>query len=277
MNIAFFFFSGTGNTWWCADKMAEAFQEAGHNSEAVSIEKLTDETTNQLVNDAEVVGFGYPIYGSDLPQPMKEFILERLPKPDGPGKDAFVFCTQLIFSGDGGRVFEEKLADKGYTTRWSIHLNMPNNICFTVSPLPYTTDLKKIDRRLKKTERKIVRFTNVVLSERSCDQGKGPLSSFLGSMQRNPFRKHFHHLRNHISIDAETCTLCNRCVNICPSGNLVREGDSIRTTGTCVLCTRCYNFCPVQAVLYMGKPHKQKRGIPYRGPVPGFRPEELQV
>ncbi|MBN2050779.1 MAG: 4Fe-4S binding protein, partial [Spirochaetales bacterium] len=66
------------------------------------------------------------------------------------------------------------------------------------------------------------------------------------------------------------------CVNICPSGNLVREGNTIRTTGKCVLCERCYNFCPVQAVLYMGRPHKGRRGKPYRGPVPGFKPEMLR-
>lgn len=276
MNITIFFFSGTGNTWWCAERLAESFREAGHDAEAVSIEKLPPDGVKEAAARADLVGFGYPIYGSDLPAVMKDFILRQLPGLAPPGKDAFVFCTQLMFSGDGGRVFEKELAEKGYITRWSVHLDMPNNICVSLSPLPWTTDRKKIDRRLRKTKRRINAFTEAIDSGKSFSQGKGWFAAFLGNIQRKPFRRYFDRLRDDVSIDPEKCTLCNRCVNICPSGNLVREGDTIKTTGQCVLCVRCYNFCPTQAVLYMKRPHKTRRGTPYRGPVPGFKPENLR-
>jgi len=276
MKIEIFFFSGTGNSWWCAEKMSETFRKAGHDATARSIEQLSKEQTAYLVQTSDLVGLGYPIYGSDLPQPMKDFISGTLPVAEAPGKNAFVFCTQLIFSGDGGRVFEKELTARGYITRWSVHINMPNNVCVSVLPLPYTTDQERIDRRLKKVERRITSFVDTVTSGKSFNQGKGWFPTFLGCMQRKPFRKYFPRLRDDISIDPERCTLCNRCVNICLADNLVRERDTIRTNGRCILCLRCYNFCPVQAVQYMGRPHKARRGTPYRGPLPEFKPEDLR-
>jgi hypothetical protein len=38
---------------------------------------------------------------------------------------------------------------------------------------------------------------------------------------------------------------------------------------------RCYDFCPEAAITFLGKPHDLKRGIPYRGPEPGFKPESM--
>lgn len=276
MNIPVFFFSGTGNTWWCAEKTSESLGMLGHTASAWSIEKLDSRSTEELVSNADIIGIGYPVYGSDLPQPMKDFILGQLPPFKTIGREVFIFCTQLMFSGDGAMVFAGELEEKGYHTLWSVHFRMPNNICVSVLPIPYKTDRKKIDRRLAKTEKRIESFTAALSSGKKFSQGKSRCSTFLGRLQRNPFRRMWERLRNDVSIDFEKCILCYRCVDICPSGNLIREGDTITTTGSCVLCERCYNFCPVQAVLYMGKPHKEKRGTPYRGPVPEFKPEDLR-
>lgn len=53
---------------------------------------------NQVILKSDICGFGYPIYGSDLPEIVKNFIsgLETVKN-----KKAFMFCTQWLWSGDG--------------------------------------------------------------------------------------------------------------------------------------------------------------------------------
>lgn len=273
MRITVFYFSGTGNTWWCARKLRELFHAAGRDCTTVSIEQVDREEVRQLVRDSDTIGIGYPIYGSDLPETMKKFIESIIPEQKGDSKKLFVFCTQLLFSGDGAFVYQKELARKGWDIYWSAHFRMPNNICVTAMPFPYTTDRKKIDRRLRKTARKIEVFSQAVLSKQAVITGASKCSHCLGLLQRGPYRRMFPKLRNDITIDADLCTRCGRCVAICPSGNLYEEGGGIYTRGSCILCVRCYNYCPVQAVLYMGKRHKARRGVPYRGPVPEYKPE----
>ena len=63
----------------------------------VSIEAVTPTRVKEYISSAPIVGFGYPVHCSDLPQPMKDFMGSLPPQQ---GKAAFVFCTQWLWSGD---------------------------------------------------------------------------------------------------------------------------------------------------------------------------------
>ena len=275
MKITIFYFSGTGNTWWCAREMQEKFTAENNDCSIISIEQTTPETVSTATRNSDIIGIGYPIYGSDLPQPMKDFIDYAFPDNPENQPKLFTFCTQLIFSGDGAHIYQNELQKKQWEINWSVHLRMPNNICVTVMPLPYTADQKKIDKRLVKTKRKIIDFTYAVRNGKSFRQGYTYISKILGLMQRNPYRKYYPRLQNDISINTETCISCKRCIRICPVNNLNLDKGVITAQGFCVLCVRCYNFCPTQSIIYMGKRHKEKRGTPYRGPVKDFSPEHI--
>ncbi len=52
-------------------------------------------------------------------------------------------------------------------------------------------------------------------------------------------------------IDHERCTLCRRCVNVCPKRILVMEGDRIKTVEEeCILCSHCYSVCRFDAIRF---------------------------
>ncbi|TFH27976.1 MAG: hypothetical protein E4G98_05690 [Promethearchaeota archaeon] len=77
MNILLFYFSGTGNTWWLVNEFARRSREDHHTVDLHSIEKITDDqwqSINKMWGNADLVGFAHPIYGSDAPKIMKEFL-----------------------------------------------------------------------------------------------------------------------------------------------------------------------------------------------------------
>ncbi len=268
-----FFFSGTGNTWWAATRLAGALRDRGTACQVRSVEQLAPGEVNVLLAESDLAGFGYPTHGSDLPLVMKDF-LESLPVRTG--QPAFVFCTQWMASGDGARVADEWLRKKGFDVRWAEHVPMPNNLCVADTWFfPYTNETAAIQRRLDRAARRIDRFAEWIALGVSMRRGFHPLSRALGSLQRVPFRRAFEGLRGGISVDMHRCTRCGRCVRLCPVGNLVLEDDRVRALGTCFLCARCYDFCPDGAVLYRNRPHDPNRGRPYQGPGDGFEPERI--
>ncbi len=268
-----FFFSGTGNTWWVSGELVRLLRERSIWARAISIEQLTPDEVVRLVTECDTVGFGYPIYGSDVPVPMKRFV-HRLPTVRG--KRCFVFCTQWLWSGDGARVGATQLIPKGFDVLWGEHFLMPNNVCVGVIPLPFTNERRKLDAILGRTSRRIERFVERIASGRPFRRGFNPMSQLLGAMQRVPFQKIQGRLQNDIRVDPERCTLCGYCERVCPSGNLISVGESITTRNRCVLCMRCYNFCPESAITYKHRTHNLRRGIPYRGPVEEFDPQILR-
>ncbi|MBN1496347.1 MAG: nitroreductase family protein [Spirochaetes bacterium] len=52
-------------------------------------------------------------------------------------------------------------------------------------------------------------------------------------------------------IDHDRCTLCGRCVDICPKKVIaVRDGSIVLTEEECMLCSHCYAVCPVEAIRF---------------------------
>lgn len=267
-----FYFSGTGNTWWAAEKLAEALSKEGFKASAYSIENIDRETAALLIKNAAVLGFGYPIYGSDLPLSMKNFIRQL---PASLYKEVFVFCTQWFWSGNGAAAAAKMLAQKGFEVKWAEHFFMPNNLSAGLIPMPYTNKPEKTQKTLSKAERRIKRFAGHIADNTSFKRGFNPLSSVLGATMRTPYRYFFHRLQNNIGIDWEKCDNCGECVALCPAGNLYYDGDEIKIKGTCINCLRCYSFCPLTAMTYMGRPHQKSRKKPYKGPTKDFTPYSL--
>ncbi|SHE78647.1 EFR1 family ferrodoxin [Alkalibacter saccharofermentans] len=269
--IVIFYFSGTGNTWWATGRLTEYLKGMGADVTFFSIEQVDTELSDRLIAGCGTVGFGYPIYGSDVPEIMKDFMKDLAPS----GKDAFVYCTQWLWSGDGARVSAEFLSNK-FRIKWAEHFAMPNNVSVSAIRLPYTNDKRRINKILKRADRRIKRLVLKIVSEKPFLRGFSAVSACSGYIQRGPFRYFFGRLRNDINVEIKKCNFCGYCVKLCPVSNLILDGNTVSTLGSCIMCLRCYSFCPRMAVTYMKKLHNPERGDPYRGPVDGFDPELMQ-
>ena len=114
------YFSGTGNSRFIAEQFAKRM-----NISAYSIEQNLDFGT--LLSKEDTVAFCYPIYGSCVPRIMREFV-SRYRKHLEP-KKLIIFCTQMLFSGDGAKAFARLLPGCDERVIYAEHFLMPNNIC----------------------------------------------------------------------------------------------------------------------------------------------------
>jgi len=271
--ICIFYFSGTGNTWWVATELARELRTRGCLVATYSIETVDRAAATLLVAEADIVGFGYPIYGSDLPIPMKGFISEL---DEGRGKRALVFCTQWLWSGDGARLGAELLGEKGFDIAWGEHFHMPSNVSIPLLPFALHHDnVAAKQKYLRCSLFRAKRLADCIVHGRPLRRGFTRLAKLAGLVQRIPYRRHVEKLRDELRVDGEVCVKCGLCVKICPADNLVEVPEGIGTKARCVLCLRCYSFCPVQAFLYQGQKHKKQHGSPYRGPTTEFDPAVL--
>lgn len=235
-----FYFSGTGNTWWVSERIAEELKTLGISAKAHSIEQVSESQTEGLINQSTMIGLGFPIYGSDAPRIFHDF-MRILPQQTTP-KKTLGFVTQWMWSGDGINFLEKDLQKKGYDLRWSAEFNMPNNIA--LHPLIYSADYEVTHPKLEKCEENIRAFCSKVAKGEKYQQHSDWFSAASAWIQRGPFRLLHDFGHRFWSVDAEACTSCNKCKRICPVEN-IEMLDGLPVHGdACVYCIRCFNFCP---------------------------------
>ena len=272
--VSIFYFSGTGNTWWASERIAEELTKHGFRANAYSIEQVTGKETFALIEKSSIIGLGFPIYGSDAPRIFHDFI-HALPEQKAQ-KPVLGFVTQMAWSGDGINFLEEELISNGYRIRWAMEFNMPNNIALPIFPLPYSSDFSKFKPHLEKCSQKITDLCAKIAKNEVYRQHNRWIHSAAGWIQRGPFRLVHDWGRKFWSVDPDACTSCERCAQICPVENIrMGYGLPIYSSG-CVYCMRCFNYCPTLAIHYMGMNNKGgKNNTPFQGPVPNFRPEMI--
>ena len=267
-----FYFSGTGNTWWVADRIKKQLDAKNINADTVSIETVDAKKADWWIKTADLVFFGWPVYGSDLPDPMKRFIdnLNVVKK----GKHVHTFCTQLKFSGDGAWLYHKHFEAKGLIIDSGEHFEMPSNLSIWRGPLGSPRNDAKTQQIMDRCDAHIAQYMETLLTGKA--RIKGKYSCPLGILQRAPYRLFFGRLRNLMGINQSRCRQCGQCASLCPAGNIkLNEYPSFE--GKCCLCMRCYAFCPASAITVYGKSHNtEKNGKPYSIKDPRFTPSLLK-
>ena len=272
--LPIFFFSGTGNTWWVGAQLAKALTIQGFDVEVMSIEQVSEVHAASAIARASIFGLGYPIYGSDAPLIMQEFI-EGLPTSEDP-KSMLIYVTQAIWSGDGAYFMRTKIEEKGYQIRWAIPFNMPMNVNLDCGFL-FNLFFKSMNAKPENAIKRVNKLASRVKDGKPWIMDRSPLLS-LGWMQRLPFRKTIRFWQTKVlSVDPERCNSCGRCEKLCPVDNIHLKTGLPEFGDQCNLCLRCFNYCPELAVLAFNKPFNEKwyGDRPYQGPLPEFSPEQL--
>jgi len=257
------YFSATGNT----EYIARVFSR---QMDAVCLSIEMEHNFTDEIKAHDTIAFCYPIYASRVPRNMREFVAKHM--SDLSGKKLIIFVTQVMFSGDGARVFTDMFWDETIEVTYAEHFYMPNNV--NNIPILWRPRDKSIQRRFKKAEAKMMRVCDDIRNGIVKKRGFSRFSQFLGSIQGKLWQgdsreiepRKFsaeHRAKTGVKIH-RNCTACNVCVKICPMKNFANEQGKIIPGGNCIVCYRCVNRCPHRAITVMllpFKPRWQYKGI----------------
>ena len=110
------YFSGTGNTKYCLEKFVALYDRN------IEITPLEDEGTIEKVAHHKDIIFAYPIYYSNLPKIVRDFICEN--SDAWKGKHIFIIATMGLFSGDGAGVSARLFKRYGAQIWGGLHLSL---------------------------------------------------------------------------------------------------------------------------------------------------------
>jgi len=280
MRVILFYFSGTGNTWWVSSQLKKELESLGNTVEMYSLENpaLKDKgLIAQKIKEADHVIVGYPIYGSDLPAIMKDFV-DDLPSVSG-GKGFSAFCTQAAFSGDGSVFFKGDMEKKGYNFLQSFQINMTTN--FNVAMLPFSLSKpaagKKLEKIKVKASKKIKEMAKKIAENKEHIEGRRFYQVLMGRFQRSYFRQSAQKLTKLFQFAKERCVKCGLCARTCPTENIVLDLENLdlRRKDKCILCFRCYNFCPNCAINYGKRVKDVEKCKRYKGPIENLKVADI--
>lgn len=241
------YFSGTGNTRYCVDYLLN--------------DELSYSIENPDVFDAirmnnEII-FGYPIYYSNLPKIVRDFIINNFDL--WKGKKIFIVTTMGLFSGDGAGCSARLFKKYGAKILGGLHIKMPDCI----------GDVKLLKKSFKENQKLIKNAKSKMdTANRKIKRGKYPkeglnifyhLAGLFG--QRLYFPNKTKHYYTKIKVDKNKCITCGLCTSLCPMNNIEIQDKKIIFKNKCTMCYRCFSNCPKQAITILGKKVYEQHSI----------------
>ena len=273
-----FYFTGTGNSLWVADQLANMLGEP-----LVSIAgelRKTDDPLVYALRETEPVLFVYPVHSWGPAVPVLRFI-SRLKFTGYTGQPIYSVCTCGDECGYTDRRIRKALAARDLSLTAAYSVRMPNNYIL----LPgFSVDSPKVEKekleeaparvaaildRLKKESKEHglqsdVRQPEVPAMQSDLSGGKEVSFYHTGSI---PFVKSYliYPLFTNFAIGknafyaTDACISCGLCARVCPTGTITLSASGRpQWADTCVQCVACIHRCPVRAIEY-GK-ETQKKG-----------------
>lgn len=237
------YFSGTGNTRYVAESLANLL-----NEKAVFISDLSPESFEISGNN---VIFCFPVYSWGVPPTVMDFIEHMSERVIGDiissGMDVSMVCTCGDEVAETPEMFIKSATARGLEVKGIWSVIMPNDYVL----LPgFSVDSEEIEeKKLKEAPsriRNIVRHIN--RREWEIDVARGR-NRRLKSRLIYPLFKKFG-MNPHKWNVSQECVSCGRCVDACPVGNIRLVSGSPVWGKKCVSCTACYHHCPTHAINY---------------------------
>ena len=116
-----FYFSGTGNTKWAAERLAEITGE-----ELFFIPEIAGSDCHFLLQEDERIGFCFPVHGWRPPFLVREFI-KNLTFENAKGHFCYILCTAGDNIGETVRLFQKDLSGIGLHADSVCSLIMPES------------------------------------------------------------------------------------------------------------------------------------------------------
>lgn len=248
-----FYFTGTGNSLYAAQKIAEY-----NNERIISIPlemKQKKDSFEYHLAENEIIGFVYPVYAWAPPKMVLDFI-DKLSMYDYNNNYIFSVATCGDNIGNTMDVLQRTLKEKHLVLNSGFSIAMPNNYIIIGD-----VDSKKIEEeKLLKAEEKL-QMINKAIKERKRDffqLEKGPVPFLFTSVINPLFNKHATDATKFYATDV--CTSCGLCEKACPTENVSVHQKPVWGSD-CTQCLACIHRCPTKAIQYGKGTEKKGRYI----------------
>lgn len=243
-----FYFSGTGNTKWVAQQLADATGDKLYNI----ADEMRREPQHYVMNDGEPMGICFPTHGWQPPRIVREFIRRSTFTAKG-----YVYAVTTCGDNMGYamRLLDKELKAKGLKTasRWAVV--MPeSNVCFSFLHLDTS------EREAEKISK--ARETVRLIAESVRQQKAGVEELVKGAIPYTFTYVIGHYYNRHLItdekfwVDTEACISCGLCQRLCPVDDIEGIPPHWKHDGSCTNCLACYHHCPQHAIHW----GKMKRG-----------------
>ncbi|MBO4894996.1 MAG: EFR1 family ferrodoxin [Clostridia bacterium] len=237
-----FYFSGTGNSRYAAQKIAAMTGDRAYD--------IAEITGGDLPGDgnADVTGFIFPVYFSGLPEIVKRFASDiKVHAVLG----TYVFS--VITCGASPAAADKKLAKAlGVNIDYSASLVMPDNYIVAYNP---SSREKALDT-LAAAQGEIDKICNDILNRRALV--KSSLKGSLSTAFVYPLYGVFRTTRPFFA--DEKCVGCGKCESLCPDSAIKLKGGIPEwTKPRCQHCVACINSCPADAIQFGKKTAERNR------------------
>lgn len=239
MSTSIFYFSGTGNSYMVAKKIASNLENATIIPIAQTVLK------EKIHTESECIGIVFPIYIYGIPSIISRFIS----KLDESFKNKYIFAIATYKSQPGGALLllGKKLKEIEIDISAGFNICMPgNNIIYYRIESPNTQNEK-----FSALNKKIDGVIGVINSKSTNNiESGGLLQRILGTKIIHKLAiKSFYKLDKNYWVN-NNCSGCGLCEKICPVKNISIENGKPTWNHRCEQCVACLNLCPKQAIHY---------------------------
>ena len=265
-----FYFSGTGNTRWAAERLAEVT-----NEQLIYIPDVIKGSCEFNIRRDERIGFVFPVHGWRPPKLVRKFI-EKLDilwghdDFDAPLPYVYALCTAGDSIGKTIEILADDLQANGLKLNAAFSLIMPES--YVGLPFMDVDPKEKEERKKASAYQDLLRFEQDIINRKhTTELVKGPIPWFfsgpVGSFFVNCLvtDKRFH-------VEEDRCIRCGKCAEVCPVHDI--EGgkgmlpkwkhngkEPYADEEPCLTCFTCYHHCPTHAIEF-GR-QTQKKGQYY--------------
>ncbi|CDM69992.1 Hypothetical protein CM240_2875 [Clostridium bornimense] len=239
------YFSGTGNTYDVASKLAKRC-----NLKLINIASLIEE--EELEIKCETIGIAFPIYYGGIPK-IVNGIISKMKFYNEPY--IFALSTYGGMPGNPFKILERILKEKEGTLGSGFLVNMPGNYLPRNGARRSSVQI----RNFKRADKKIEEVTELIISKKVLQYEKSPY--IIDRPFSNFLEKRIEKLSGYdvnFRVD-DKCDNCGICIKICPVKNINVESGTLRWLEKCEQCMACIQYCPRKAIQYGKKTSKKKR------------------
>ena len=242
-----FYFSGTGNTQWVAQQLAEA---TGDKLYYIP-DELKQGSLQYTLTDDERLGFCFPTHGWQPPRIVREFIRKSTFTWQSANSSSQPYVYALTTCGDNMgyamRILRKELRHHQMLLDAAFAIVMPeSNVCFSFLHL----DSEESEVRKIAAARKRLPHICQQIVERKRDVEelvRGAIPYTYTYVIGGYYNKHLITDRK-FWVDTDACIQCGLCAKKCPVDDITGTPPIWQHNGKCTNCLACYHYCPTHAI-----------------------------